>query len=85
MNKIGASFQKISIGIQNCDNADKDIIDDDDDDADGGMIRICVDHAGDTKNIGFHNSTGPKPLKNYKATRPASNVGSLTVRERNAI
>ena len=29
------------------------------------------------KNIGFLSSTGPDPLKNHKATKPAFNVGSL--------
>ena len=27
------------------------------------------------KNIGFLSNTGPDPLKNYKATKPAYNVG----------
>ena len=28
-----------------------------------------------TKNIGFLSNTGPDPLKNHKATKPAFNVG----------
>ena len=37
------------------------------------------------KNIGFLSNTGPDPLKNYKVTKPASNVGPLSARQRNAI
>ena len=35
--------------------------------------------------IGFLSNSGPDPLKNYKATEPASNVGPPSARQRNAI
>ena len=37
------------------------------------------------KNIGFLSSNGSDPLKNYKATKPAFNVGPSSARQRNAI
>ena len=37
------------------------------------------------KNIGFLSNTGPDPLENHKATKPAFIVGSLSVRQQNAI
>ena len=37
------------------------------------------------KNIGFISDTGPDPLKNHKAAKPAFNVGSSSARQRNAI
>ena len=37
------------------------------------------------KSIGFLSNTGPDPLKNYKATKPAFNVGLSSARQRNAI
>ena len=37
------------------------------------------------KNIGFLSKTGPDPLKNHKATKPAFNVGLSSARQRNAI
>ena len=37
------------------------------------------------KNIGFSSNTDPDPLKNHKATKPALNVGSSSVRQRNDI
>ena len=37
------------------------------------------------KNLGFLSNTGPDPLKNYKATKPAFNVGPPSARQRNAI
>ena len=37
-------------------------------------------------NIGFlSNYTGPDPLKNHKATKPAFNVVPLSARQRNAM
>ena len=37
-------------------------------------------------NIGFLScNTGPDPLKNHKATKPALNVGPSSARQRNAI
>ena len=37
------------------------------------------------KNIGFLCSTGPDPLKNHKATKPAFNYGPSSACQRNAI
>ena len=37
------------------------------------------------KNIGFLSNTGPDPLKNHKATKPAFNVGPSSAFQRNAI
>ena len=37
------------------------------------------------KNIGFLINTGPDPLKNRKATKPAFKVGTSSARQRNAI
>ena len=37
------------------------------------------------KNIGFHCNTVSDPMKNYKATKPAFNVGLSSARQRNAI
>ena len=37
------------------------------------------------KIIGFPSNTGPDPLKNHKATKPAFNVGPSSARQRNAI
>ena len=37
------------------------------------------------KNIGLHSNTGLNPLKKYKATKPAFNVGPSSARQRNAI
>ena len=51
--------------------------------------RACTDSEGwgggtggpyllkNHKNIGFLSNTGPDPLKNHKATKPAFNVGPL--------
>ena len=36
------------------------------------------------KNRGFLSNADPDPLKNYKATKPAFNVGSSWARQRNA-
>ena len=35
------------------------------------------------KNIGFSSNTGPDPLKNYKATKPAFNVVASWAHQRN--
>ena len=35
--------------------------------------------------VGFLSNTGPDPLKNHKATKPAINVGPSSARQRNAI
>ena len=37
------------------------------------------------KNEGFLSNTGPDPLTNHKATKPAFNVGPSLARKRNAI
>ena len=37
------------------------------------------------KNIGFLSNTGPDPLKNHKAAKPAFNNGQSLARQRNAI
>ena len=37
------------------------------------------------KNIGFLSNTGPDPLKNHKATKPAFNVVPSSARKRNTI
>ena len=37
------------------------------------------------KNIGFLSNSGPDPLKNYEATKPAFNAGPLSAHQRNAI
>ena len=37
------------------------------------------------ENVGFLSNTGPDPLNNHKATKPAFNVGPSTARQRNAI
>ena len=38
-----------------------------------------------SQNTGFFCNTGPDPLKNLKATKPAFNVGPVSARQRNAI
>ena len=38
-----------------------------------------------SQNIGFLSNSGPDPLKNYKATEPAFNVGPSSARQGNAI
>ena len=48
----------------------------------GGPTSPLENHK---KNIGFLSNTGPDPLKNHKATRPAFNVGLSSARQRNAI
>ena len=35
--------------------------------------------------IGFLSNTGPDPLKNHKATKPAFNVGPSMARQRNTL
>ena len=53
------------------------------------MFPSCVDSDGGTgknhKNIVFLSNTGPDPLKNHKATKPAFNVGPSWAHQRNAI
>ena len=38
-----------------------------------------------SQNIGFLSNTGPDPLKNHKATKPAFNVGPSSARQPNTI
>ena len=38
-----------------------------------------------SQNIGFSSNTGPDPLNNRKATKPAFNIGPSSARQRNAI
>ena len=40
----------------------------------GGLDPLLKNH----KNIEFLSNTGPDPLKNHKATKPAINVGPMT-------
>ena len=47
----------------------------------GGPTSPLENH----KNIGFLSNTGPDPLINHKATKPAFNVGLSSARQRNAI
>ena len=39
------------------------------------VTAMGASRAGGHKNIGFPRNTGPDPLKNHKATKPAFNVG----------
>ena len=56
--------------------------------------HICVDPEGaggadlpleNRKAIGFLSNTGPDPLENHTATKPAFNVGPLSARQQNVI
>ena len=40
---------------------------------------------GNGKHIGYLSNTGPVPLENYKATKPAYILGPSSARQRNAI
>ena len=42
-------------------------------------------HPEKSQKLGFPTNTGPDPLKNHKATKPAFNVGPSSARQRNAI
>ena len=61
-----------------------------------GFHQACADPEGEQgvrtppplknhKNIGFLRNTGPDPLKNRKATKPAFKVGTSSARQRNAV
>ena len=41
----------------------------------GGGQGVLTPTEKSQKNIGFLSNTGPDPLKNHKATKPAFNVG----------
>ena len=59
------------------------------------LVQICADHdvgiggpdhpLKNHENIAFLSNTGPDPLKNHKATKPAFNVGLSSAHQRNAI
>ena len=51
----------------------------------GGRDRGSGPPLKNDKNIGSLSNTGPDPLKNHKATKPALNVVLSTARQRNAI
>ena len=46
-----------------------------------GLIQSGGGGAEKSQNIGFLSYTGPDPLKNHKATKPAFNVGPLSARQ----
>ena len=46
------------------------------------MVRTPIKNH---KNVGFLSNTGPDPLINHKATKPALNVGPSSVCQQNAI
>ena len=51
----------------------------------GGGDRESGSPLKNQKNLGFLSNTCPGLLKNYKATKPAFNVGPLSARQQNAI
>ena len=51
----------------------------------GGGGQGSGPHLKNYKIIGFLSNTGPDPLKNNKATKPAFNVGPSSARKPNAI
>ena len=51
----------------------------------GGDRRSSTPTRKNHKNIGFLSNTGPDPLNNHKATKPAFNVGPSLARQRKAI
>ena len=51
----------------------------------GGGQGIRIPPLENHKAIGFLNKSGPNPLENYKATKPAFKAGSASARQRNAI
>ena len=51
----------------------------------GGGAAGGPDPPEKSQNIGFPCNTGPDPLKNHKATKPAFNVGPSSARQQNAI
>ena len=51
----------------------------------GGGGGCRDDSPENHKNIGFLSNTGPDPLKNHKATKPAFKVEPSSARQRNAI
>ena len=53
-------------------------------DPEGGTVGLDPFYTNH-KNIGFLSKTGPDPLKNHKATKPAFNVGQSSAHQRNTI
>ena len=52
----------------------------------GELVRTPLPpHAENHKNIGYLCNTGPDPLKNHKATKPAFNVRPSSACQRSAI
>ena len=51
----------------------------------GGVPGVRTPLLKNNKNKGFLSNSGPDPLKNYEATKPAFNVGPSSARQRNAI
>ena len=51
----------------------------------GGGGARGLDPLEKSQKIGFLSYTGPDPLKNHKAIKPAFNFGSFSVRQRDAI
>ena len=51
----------------------------------GGGGQVVQNPLKNHKNIGFLSKTGPDPLKNHEATKPAFNYGLSSARQRNAI
>ena len=51
----------------------------------GGVLKGIRTPPVKSQKIKFLSKTGPDPLKNHKNTKPAFNVGSSSVRQRNVI
>ena len=51
----------------------------------GGGLQGVWTSPEKSQNIGFRRNTGPEPLKNLKATKPAFNSGPSSARQQNAI
>ena len=54
-------------------------------DPEGGRGSVPPPPPKNHKTIGFPSNSRPNPLKNLKVPKPAFNVGSSLVRQRNAI
>ena len=50
-------------------------------DPEGGTGGLDSPPLKNHKNVGFLSNTGPDPLKNHNATKPAFNVGPLSARQ----
>ena len=51
----------------------------------GGGRGSGPPHPEKSQNVGVSSNTGPDPLNNRKATKPAFNIGPPSARQRNAI